>query len=251
MERTAVILAAGISTRLLPLTKDRPKPMLLVGGKPMLAYVIEWLKKNNVKKIIITTHYQPEKIINHFGDGSDYGVKIYYSYEDRLLDTAGSLKKNEHILGDDFLVMSGSYYLPSLNLDEFWKFHETKNGIGTIAFKYYTNINVLKNLGQGVIDSNNQLVYFEEKPVNLISQLAHTTYQIYSPRIFNYIPENTPYSLPKDLIPKLLKLKERIYSFVLPPRATLVAISTKEMYSQAKRIISKYKQTMIIQHGLK
>jgi len=228
-------MAAGRSTRLLPLTKETPKPMLIVNGKPILSYVVDWLKNNKIKKIIITLHYHPEKIINYFGDGSSCGIEIYYSYEENLLDTAGSLKKVEHLLRNDFLIVSGSYYLPTLDLTDFWGYHRQKKGIGTIAFYYSQCSELSKNFGQGICDSNNQLIYFEEKPKNIISHLIHTTYQIYTPAIFEYIPSGTNFSIPLDLIPLLIKSKEKIYSYILPPETILIAISTKRMYSQAQQ----------------
>lgn len=235
MDKMAVVLAAGNSTRLMPLTKETPKPMLLVNGRPILAFVIDWLRKNKIKKIIITTHYHPEKIINYFGDGSNYEMEIYYSYEDSLLETAGSLKKIEHFLKNDFLVLSGSYYLPSLNLTDFWNYHEKQGGIGTIAFYYSQNNDLNRNFGQGICDDTQRLIYFEEKPKNAISYLIHTTYQIYTPAIFRYIPRETSFSIPLDLIPLLLQVDEKIFSYILPPEATLMAVSTKRMYEQAQR----------------
>ncbi len=103
------ILAGGFGKRLRPFTEDTPKPMIPVAGKPLLEYQIAWLKKHGLNEIVLLVGYKKEKIIEHFGSGSRFGVKITYVVEDEPLGTGGAVKNAEHILLKEsvFLVLNG------------------------------------------------------------------------------------------------------------------------------------------------
>ena len=96
----AVILAGGLGTRLRPYTKTLPKPMLPLGGKPILEYEIEWLKKNGIKEIVVCVSYLRKKIENYFGDGRKFGIKIEYAISNKPLATAGQLKTAEKFIDE-------------------------------------------------------------------------------------------------------------------------------------------------------
>ena len=89
---SAVIMAGGYGRRLLPLTEQMPKPMLPVGDRPLLERTIRQLRRAGIQEVNLTTHYLPESIIRHFGDGEAFGVRINYTNEDQPLGTAGGLK---------------------------------------------------------------------------------------------------------------------------------------------------------------
>ena len=102
----AVIMAGGSGRRLRPLTEDLPKPMLPVGDRPILERMIDQLRRSGVRRIHLATHYRSEKIVDHFGDGRDFGVEITYRTEDRPLGTAGALAKLEDT-GEPLLIING------------------------------------------------------------------------------------------------------------------------------------------------
>src|SRR5690348_4118791 len=103
----ALILAAGEGTRLRPLTSERPKPMLPVGGTPILEHLIVLLRNHGIDEIAINLHYKPEAITDHFGDGRRFGVQLTYSPEAELLGSAGAAKQLDWFLSDTFLVLYG------------------------------------------------------------------------------------------------------------------------------------------------
>src|SRR3989344_735422 len=105
--RQAVILCAGLGTRLRPVTDTIPKPMLPLLGKPMLEYNIEQFKKHGVTEFFFNLHYLPEVIREYFGDGSKWGVKITYNFEPKILGTAGGMKSFEDKLDDTFFLIYG------------------------------------------------------------------------------------------------------------------------------------------------
>lgn len=228
----AVILAAGISTRLRPLTNNLPKPMLSVMGKPMLEHIVNYLASYGIRDIIITTHYLSERIRDHFGDGDSFGVHIQYAHEDVLLNTAGSLKRLENALVTDFLVVGGNDLLPDLDIRMLYKFHSQREGIGTIVFKRLLDTKLVQLFGQGVLDVDCRLIKFQEKPTTYLSDLVHTTYQMYSPRVFHYIPCGLPFAIPVDLIPTLLDSNEIIYGYTT--ESPFICISTIEQFVQAQ-----------------
>lgn len=229
----AVILAAGIGTRLHPLTDDLPKPMLPVVGHPMLEYIVRYLIFHGIRDIIITTHYHADRITDFFGNGIRFGACIRYAHESVLMNTAGSLKSIESLLFDDFLVVGGNDWLPALDIADFYRFHLRNGGIGTIVFKYLDDPELLPLLGQGILDSEDRLIAFEEKPKRFVSNLIHTTYQIYSPQALTFVPKGVSCSIPEHLIPHILAAGERIYGY--RTKSNFICISTKEQYERAQQ----------------
>lgn len=108
----AFILAAGYGKRLRPLTETTPKPLLSVGGKPLIQYHIENLAKIGVTELVVNAHWLPEKLVDFLGDGSIFGVDIKWSLEEQLLETGGGIRKALPLLGDSpFILVNGDVYL--------------------------------------------------------------------------------------------------------------------------------------------
>ncbi len=200
----AMILAAGLGTRLKPLTNTVSKPMVPMVGRPCMEHIIFLLKKHGITDIIANIHYLPEQIKYHFQDGRDWGVNMHYSLEEDLLGTAGGLKKVQNFFGQEpVLVISGDA-LTDINLAEFYKFHKARGGLATLALK-----KVSDPTQYGVVIKNNDhsIKAFQEKPQKeeAISNLANTGIYLFKPEIFNYIPAETFFDYAKDVFPKLLE----------------------------------------------
>lgn len=106
------VLAGGLATRLGPLTKETPKSLIDILGKPFLQYQLEFLRKGGVKDVVLCIGYMGEQIEKYFGDGKEFGINIKYSYDgDKLLGTAGALKNAERLLEVEFAIMYGDSYL--------------------------------------------------------------------------------------------------------------------------------------------
>lgn len=106
-----VILAGGRGSRLVPLTDDIPKPMILIKDRPFLEYMILMLKRNFLKKILLCVGYLGHKIEDYFKDGHRWGVQIRYFYEKELLGTGGALKLASDLIEEKFLLLYGDSYL--------------------------------------------------------------------------------------------------------------------------------------------
>jgi N-acetyl-alpha-D-muramate 1-phosphate uridylyltransferase len=129
MDIQVVILAGGLATRLGDLTKNRPKSLVEIQGKPFLAYQLELLKNSGITDIVLCTGHLGAQIQETFGDGSKYGVRLRYSPEEKPLGTAGALKNAESCLNEIFVVMYGDSYL-FLNFPEMMSYFTSQNKLG-------------------------------------------------------------------------------------------------------------------------
>ena len=156
------LMAGGFGTRLKPLTNDCPKPMLKVGEKPILELILESFVKAGFHRFYISTHYLPEIIQAHFGDGSKWGVKIEYVYEAEPLGTAGALGLlPKEQINDPIFVMNGDL-LTNVDFVSLKDFHELNRGTATMCVREYE-----QQIPYGVIESNgNQITSIVEKPTH-------------------------------------------------------------------------------------
>lgn len=135
----AIILCGGLGTRLGEFTKQIPKPMLLVKGKPMLEYEIEYLKKYGITDIILAVGYLKEQIIDYFKDGKEFEVNINYSIDNQL-GTGGAIKKVN--LTEDFIVLNGDTFV-EVNIYNLTNYHyKNSNQITIASTKDYVNVGI-------------------------------------------------------------------------------------------------------------
>lgn len=127
-------MSGGIGTRLRPLTCDLPKPMVPIFNKPVMQYGIELLKKYNIDDIAVTLHYLPNMIIDYFGDGNNFDVKLNYYIEDTPLGTGGSVKNAEEFLDSTIVVISGDAFT-NINLKKAYDFHKEKDSKATLILR--------------------------------------------------------------------------------------------------------------------
>jgi mannose-1-phosphate guanylyltransferase/mannose-1-phosphate guanylyltransferase/phosphomannomutase len=196
----ALILAAGYGTRLEPLTLAVPKPMAPIVNLPTMQHNIELLKQHGCREIVANIHYYPEQIENYFGDGHVFGVNIQYSYEERLLGTAGGVKRMAGIAraGETFVVLS-SDALTSINLGRMLAYHREKKALATVALSRVADV---REFGVVLHDESGRITGFQEKPdpAVALSDLANTGIYIFEPEILAMIPDGF-YDFGKQLFP--------------------------------------------------
>ena len=235
----AVILCAGLGTRLRPLTDTIPKVMVPIGDKPLLQYHIEWLVKNGITDIGINLFYLPESIVNHFGDGSLFGARIFYSHQKELLEPATGFKNFEQFVGDDQCLVIYGDNIFELDLNEMRDFHNAKKGIATIALKEWEDPTTKGIVG---LDTNAQILYFKEKPKKeeVTSTIGNAGIYIIEKELFDYIPpqevEVTDFG--KHIFPALLKKQKAMYGYIL--KGYHRDIGTHDMLQAARKEISFY-----------
>jgi len=198
--KTAVVLAGGSGLRLYPLTKNQPKPMIKLIGKPILQWVIEWLKINGISDIVIGVAYRKESVIDYFKDGSEFGVKIKYSVHSVNGETGEGFRLaiTRYVKDDLFVAVNGDE-LTNFNLMDLINYHVAHDPVATIAVTH-------PRCPFGVInaDENGLVLSFAEKPL-IRSLLVSIGVYLFSNRIEAYLPEKG--SIEKTVFPLLAKEK--------------------------------------------
>ncbi len=202
----AFVLCGGQGTRLRPLTYENPKPMLKVGGKTILEYVIANLKKQGITDIVLTVGYLKEKIKAYFGNGKKFGVNIEYLEEDYERFTAGSVLPYKGKIKEDFVVLMGDQ-ITNIDLKKMMEFHKKNGGIATIALKKKTY-----KWEYGIAElKGNSVLGFKEKPE--IESYINTAIYCFKPEIFEYINDKEDFA--KNVFPRLLEKKKKIIAYLM------------------------------------
>jgi NDP-sugar pyrophosphorylase family protein len=178
-------MAGGLGTRLLPLTADTPKPMLPVGGKPILETVISQFIKHGYSKFIISLNYKGDSIKNHFGDGSQMGAEITYLQEEQRMGTAGSLGLLPKFPKDPFFVMNADI-LTRVDFESLMDFHIMNGASATMCIREFG-----MEVPYGVVRLNRDtIVSIEEKPVQQF--YVNAGIYVLEPKVLELIPKGQP-----------------------------------------------------------
>ncbi len=200
----AVIMAGGFGTRLRPLTEKLPKPMLPMGDRPLMEWIVGQMKETGIGCVNITTHYLPEKIKEHFGDGSNFGIKINYVSEDQPLGTAGALSLIESP-NEPLLVINGDI-LTRLDFRNLFRYHRENDADLTIVVRQH-DIHV----PYGIIECEGAHVQsIREKP--RLSFLINAGIYLLEPTVYEYIPNGAHFDM-TELIQKLIDHGRNVISF--------------------------------------
>lgn len=208
----AMILAAGLGTRLRPLTVNIPKPMMPVVNIPVLEYSIELLKSHGVDTIVINLYHHPDVVRDYFGDGRRWDLRVYYSEEEQPLGDAGGVKHAERFFDETFIVMNGDLLI-NANLTEALAFHTYHNAQVTIILtdvgKAYNDTASLSHYGVVVADDTGRVIQFQQKPdaEEALSNVVSPGIYILEPGVLDLIPNNQPCFFGDDLFPSLLERK--------------------------------------------
>jgi len=198
----AMILAGGMSTRLYPLTRQVPKPLVPIAGEAISAHLMRWLRSFGIEEVVMNVHYLADEIRARFGDGAAYGLKLTYLYEETLMGSAGSLKTMQPFFGDGPFVVVGCDDLTDANLDSLVQFHKKQNAIATIGL---VRADEVDQYGVVITDKDGRIVEFQEKPPKGTerSKLVNTGIYVFGPEIFDRIPADTFYDFGKNVFPAL------------------------------------------------
>ena len=218
----AMILAAGLGTRLRPLTYGMPKPMVPVLNRPVMEHAARLLARHGFRETIANLHWFPELIEGRFGDGSEFGLELSYSHETQLLGTAGGVRNAADFLGDSFLVVAGDA-LTDIDFTAMREFHESHDGLVTMATKRVADTD---QFGVVIAGEGGRIQGFQEKPdpAEALSDLANTCIYMFRAEVFDYFPapgtsnDAGPDDPPefadwaKDVFPALLEADVPFYS---------------------------------------
>ncbi|HLI27388.1 MAG TPA: sugar phosphate nucleotidyltransferase [Chloroflexota bacterium] len=230
----ALLLAAGEGTRLRPLTADRPKPMLPVAGKPLLAHLVELLRQHGITELAINLHYCPTVITDYFGDGRQFGVQITYSYEPTLLGTAGAARQLAWFFDRTFLVLYGDV-LTDLNLTALLEWHRAHEARATLALY---EVDDPTRCGIVELDADDRITRFVEKPAAAagLGRLANAGAYVLEPAVLAAVPPGRPCDFGRDVFPALLARGAALYGYRTD--SYVLDIGSPERYTQANADLS-------------
>lgn len=221
----AVVMAGGFGKRLEPLTDNNPKPMLPVGGRPLLERTMERLRESHVQDVVITLHYMPEKIRDYFGDGKQHHMNINYVQEDFPLGTAGSLKLIDNLSSENLLVTNGDI-LTDLDYQSLLRHHEKNEADLTIGL-----IKQDIEIAYGVVEMDKwDVIGLREKPT--YSYLMNTGIYVLRREIISLIPDNTKFDM-TELIEVLKQKNKKVVGF--PFLESWLDIGNHEQYAKANK----------------
>ncbi len=228
----AVVLAAGKGTRLSSLTRNVPKPMLVVGGRPVIDRTLEMVAQSGVREVFMNLHHCAEVLTDYCKDGARWGVKLTYAFEPTLLGTAGAVKKFGPLLGSGapFFVVYGDNYL-ECELSRLSEFHKAHRGIATLALFEKEDVT-----GSGVVQlaENGRIMRFVEKPPARqdVGRLVNGGVYVLSPDVLRLIPEATPCDFAFDVFPSLIAAGYALYGRVM--EGAVWAIDTPQLYERLR-----------------
>ncbi|MDP2960684.1 MAG: sugar phosphate nucleotidyltransferase [candidate division Zixibacteria bacterium] len=226
-----VILAGGLATRLFPLTSKVPKSMLEINKRPFLEYQLELLKEYEIKDVLLCLGYKGELIKNYFGDGKKLGVNLSYSFDgEKLLGTAGALKKAYKLLNDNFLLMYGDSYLPY----DYRKIEEAfKNSEKLSLMVVYKNQNRFDKSNILIADDLVKVYDKTLKGENL--EYIDAGLSILKKEVLSLVPEDEPYDLQE--LYKILISEEEMLAYEV--RQRFYQIGSLEGLEEFKNIVVK------------
>lgn len=212
----AMILAAGVGSRLSPLTLFLPKPMAPIANKPVMEHLIDLLARHGVKDIAANLYYLPDQIERYFGDGQRWGVRITYSLERQLLGTAGAVRRMANFLAPDeaagpFWVLMGDA-LTDLDLTAMFRYHQERRALATIALH---EVDDPSRFGVVQLADDGRILRFQEKPTReeAVSKLVNLGVYLFEPQILQKIPAGEVYDFGHQLFPRLLAEGADFYGY--------------------------------------
>jgi len=252
----AMVLAAGVGSRLKPLSDVVPKPLIQIGGRTVMAHILLLLKKHGITNVISNTHHLADQIQKRFENASsELGVNIQFTYEEQLTGVAGGIRRCQDFLkGQTACIIMGDA-LTDADLTSIYEKHceavKKHNCIATLAqmkvedtrqFGVVVTEAMLPN-AKSDSSTSSRIVQFQEKPKKeeALSNWANTGIYFFEPRIFDFIPsekEVSEYDVAKDLFPKLLKSGEYLQAVSVDEQTYWADLGTPTQYIQSLKDIA-------------
>jgi mannose-1-phosphate guanylyltransferase len=241
----AILLVGGFGTRLMPLTKNTPKPMLTVAGIPVTEHQLNMAKAAGITKIVLATSYLSELFTPYFGDGSKWGMQIQYAVEETPLGTGGAIRNAAKLINssESIVILNGDV-LSSHNLSEQIRQHEAKNADVTL---HLTQVEDARAYGCVPTDSNGRVTAFLEKMDKPVTNQINAGCYVFNPRVLDSIPLDTVVSVERETFPLLVKNGAAVYGYV--ENSYWVDIGTPQALMNASCEIVKRHSDFLIMPG--
>jgi mannose-1-phosphate guanylyltransferase len=206
-----LILAGGKGTRLRPLTMHTPKPIVPIANQPFLLYQLELLKRADVRDVILSLSYQPQKIEDKLGDGTDYNVRVSYAVEASPLGTAGAYRNAASLISETTVVFNGDV-LTDIDLNDVIRFHRERQATATIVLTPVPNPTAY-GLVETEKDGRVRRFLEKPKPEEVTCDTINAGIYILEPRVLEYVPEGEPFMFEYGVFPELLAREEPFFAY--------------------------------------
>lgn len=243
----AMVLAAGLGTRLQPLTEQMPKALLPVAGRPLIHYPLLLLKRHGITDIVINLHHHGQKIVDALGDGQAMGLHLHYSSEPTILGTGGGIKQAHQLLGDNTFMVINSDILVDLNLDEVVEFHRRKDATVSMVVRADPDVarygaieldgqdRVRTIIGQGGGEGHGSAGAGALRP------FMFTGIHLLEPSVFDAIPGHG-FSSITDVYITMLQRDAQLFGYVM--QGAWMDLGTPERYQEANRLLGDGRLTL-------
>ncbi len=207
-----ILLVGGLGTRLMPLTRLTPKPMLPVAGLPVTEHQLAMARNAGITTVVLATSYLSEVFIPYFGDGSRFGMNLLYAVEKVPLGTGGAICNAADLLGrDESIVIFNGDVLSSHNLRGQIDFHEKNSADVTL---HLTNVDDARTYGCVPMDSNGRVTAFLEKMENPPTNTINAGCYVFSPSVIDEIAPNTVVSIERETFPHLVSSGKKVFGYL-------------------------------------
>lgn len=234
MIRRAMVLAAGKGTRLAPLTNTLPKPLMSVGGAPLLEHILAFLRAGGIEDVVVNLHHLGQRIEETIGDGSRLGLRVRYSWEREILDTGGGIKHAETLLGDEPFVVCNGDSLLDLPLADVVARHEARGYIATIALRPTPDAARYGLVELDADDRVRRIAGRPDGPVDVpLRGFMFPGLHVMQPEIFRWMEPGAVFGVAKVTYPRLIAAGRTIGGFVTEAR--WINIDTPDALAAADR----------------
>jgi NDP-sugar pyrophosphorylase family protein len=208
-----MVMAAGLGTRLRPLTDFLPKPMMPVANRPVLHHLLNLLHRHDVREVGINVHAFPELIQAYFGDGSSLGMTIEWSHEEELLGTAGGTKKLEEFWGGETILITSGDGLHDVDVTALLGHHRRTGALATLTVKPVSDPS---SYGVVILDRDTRVRGFQEKPTRdeARSDLANCGIYVIEAELLDRLPADTFHDFGTEVWPALVAANEEVYAIL-------------------------------------
>jgi len=207
-----ILLVGGYGTRLMPLTKHTPKPMLTIAGLPVTEHQLAMARNAGITTVVLATSYLSELFTPYFGDGSKWGMKLIYAVEEKPLGTGGAIANAAQLLDtQESIVVFNGDVLSSHNLKEQIRQHEANHADVTL---HLTAVEDARAYGCVPTDSNGRVTAFLEKMDSPVTNMINAGCYVFNPAVIKAISLNTVISIERETFPELISKDAKVFGFI-------------------------------------
>jgi len=230
-----MVLAAGLGTRLRPITDTTPKPLVPVAGRPLLDHLLAFLRAGGIEEVVINLHHLGPNIQAHVGDGARFGLHVRYSTEDPILDTGGGIKRAEPLLaGEPFVVANGDSLL-EIRLRDLVEWHEAHGGVATLAVRPDPNVAHYGTVELNDTDRVCRIVGLPPTAKPGPRALMFPGLHVLEPEVFRWMDAGGVFSITRVTYPRMIEAGLPVFGW--ETHARWITIDTPEALAAADRLL--------------